>query len=395
MLSGYEGLVLGFSTLGLILGLVITYWLHSRYHLDIVVQPGTAVLEAPAAISVIIPARNEARNIRRCLGEILAQTYPNLEVIVVDDRSTDGTGRILQEIASQCEKDGTGPALKIVPGEDLPPGWAGKPHALAQGAGLAAGEWLCFLDADTFAGLDLLSAAYGAACEHQADLLSILTAQELGTFWEKAVLPLVFTALSVGFSPRRVNDPSSPEAIANGQFILIRRPVYDAVGGHTAIHDQVVEDKALAERVKRSGHRLLVADGRQVARTRMYTNLGEIWEGWTKNIYLGLQDRVGLLLVGVVVAIAGALILPAWLAAGIAWYLTSPALAPALVIVQALLLWGVLLVVRAAVCRAYEIPIGYALTFPLGTGVFAGMMIASAFKVLSGQGVTWKGRRYG
>ena len=120
------------------------------------------------------------------------------------------------------------PRLRVIQGAELPPGWAGKPHALFQGVNAARGEWLCFVDADTFVTPDCLAAVYAAAETHQADLFTIMTQQELGSFWEKAILPLVFTALSVGFSPRRVNDPAKPEAVANGQFIFLRRTVYEA-----------------------------------------------------------------------------------------------------------------------------------------------------------------------
>lgn len=388
-LSLPTGLVV-LSSLGLVIGLAITYWLHSQYHLDVAARPGPLMETELPLISVIVPARNEARNIGRCVRLLLGQSYPNMELIVVDDRSTDETPHILAEI--QAEQ--TDAKLRIVQGVDLTPGWAGKPHALHQGISAAQGQWLCFVDADTFALPDLLSAAYRTAREQRADLFTILTRQELLTFWERVILPLVFTALSVGFSPRRVNDPKYPEAVANGQFILIRRSVYQAVGGYESIRGQVVEDKALAEQVKRSGYRLVVGDGRQVASTRMYTSLNEIWEGWTKNIYLGMRDRVGLLLVGAVVGLVGALVLPAWLFAGAAWYFASGAAEAALIAAQAAVLWLVLLAVRAKASQAFGISAWYAFTLPLGALIFTAMMLASAYKVISGQGVTWKGRRY-
>jgi chlorobactene glucosyltransferase len=126
-------------------------------------------------------------------------------------------------------------------------------------------------------------------------MFTIMTFQILGSFWEKTIMPLVMTALAVGFSPRKVNDPTTKNAIANGQFILIKRSVYDAIGGHKSVKDQIVEDKAISEQVKWNGHRLIVADGEKVASTRMYTSLPEMWEGWTKNIYLGLRDQSSLL----------------------------------------------------------------------------------------------------
>jgi chlorobactene glucosyltransferase len=379
------------SSLGLMIGLLITIWIHSSYQMEIVVHPTPHPArpdQSVPLISVIIPARNEARNIRRCVEALLSQDYPRLELIVVDDRSNDATPQILAEMATRFSN------LQIIKGAEPPPDWAGKPFALTQGADQAMGDWLCFIDADTFCRPACLASALATANQYKADLFSILTDQELGSFWEKTILPLVFTALSIGFPAKRVNDPARPEAIANGQFILIRCAVYQAIGGHRSVHDQIAEDKALAERVKRLGHRLIIADGRAVAQTRMYTNLPEIWEGWTKNIFLGMRDRLGLLLAGAVIGLLGSLLLPFWLIAGVLWLATSGHPAAWVVSGQASLLWAILLWYRVRAARAFHIPAAYALTLPIGTLLFTAMMAASAYKVLSGQGVTWKGRNY-
>ena len=284
--------------------------------------------------------------------------------------------------------------LHIVHGVELPPGWAGKPHALVQGAAAAHGEWLCFMDADTFAEPDLLWSTYRTAMEQQADMFSILTEQELGSFWERAILPLVFLGLSFGFPAQRVNDPHTPDAIANGQFILVRRSVYHAIGGHTAVKDRIDEDKAIAILAKHSGYRLVIADGRMVARTRMYTSLAEMWEGWTKNIYLGLQDRLWLLLFGAFLGLVVSVMLPLWLFGGLVWLASAGGSAAAVVTIEAAVLWTFLMSKRLQACRAFHISGGYAFTFPLGALIFTAMMTASAYNVISGRGVLWKGRRY-
>jgi len=379
------------SSVGLLAAIALTRWIHSGYELDILVDPLAHLPEPAPKISVIVPARNEARNIERCVQALLSQTYPNYELIVVDDRSTDATLEILEELA----KVHSAPArLKVVHGAEPPANWAGKPHALQQGVAQATGEWLCFVDADTFATPALLASSMTAAQANSADLFTILTTQELGTFWEKVVLPLVFTALSIGFPARRVNDPARPDAIANGQFILIRSQVYSAVGGHQAVRERIDEDKALAEVVKRAGYRLIIADGRPVTRTRMYTSLAEIWEGWTKNIYLGLRDRLWLLLLGAVVGLLGALLLPVWFGGGVIWFIATGDLIPALISLEALVVWAHLVAIRVQACRAYQISPFYALSLPLGSLVFTAMMFASAYKVLTRKGVTWKGRTY-
>ncbi|HJR81886.1 MAG TPA: glycosyltransferase [Anaerolineales bacterium] len=375
------------STAVFVGGMFLIYWLHNQYHLDIIVEPAAPPRKAPL-ISVCIPARNEERNIRRCVEAMLAQDYPNLEVIVLNDRSTDSTPQILRQLSAQNDR------LKIINGSDLPEGWAGKPHALYQAAAAARGEWLCFVDADTFVTPQAVSSCYTKALETNADMFTILTFQILGTFWEKVVMPLIMTALSVGFSPRKVNDPNSKDAIANGQFILIRRSVYDAIGGHAHIKDQIVEDKAIAEQVKWNGYRLIVANGYDVARTHMYTSLPEIWEGWIKNIYLGLRGQFSLLILGVLVLLIATLFLPIWAFLGVLWYLRDGGWLAGTVIIEALILWTFLIDRRARAAKAMGISPWYAFTTPLGTGVFAAMMLVSTWKVLSGKGVTWKGRTY-
>jgi chlorobactene glucosyltransferase len=378
------------STAFFIGGMIIIYWLHNQYQMDFVVKPAPPPIGAPL-ISFCVPARNEERNIRACVENLLAQDYPNFEVIVLDDRSTDGTYAILLQLAAKDDR------LRVIQGSDLPTGWAGKPHALYQASAASRGDWLCFVDADTFLSPTSLSSCYAKAIDTQADMFTIMTFQIMGSFWEKTVMPLVMTALSVGFSPRKVNDPNRKDAIANGQFILIKRQVYDAIGGHESVKDNIVEDKAISEQVKWNGYRLIVADGYSVARTRMYTSLPEMWEGWTKNIYLGLRDQAGLLWLGVfgaVIALLAALFLPVWPLLAINWYLHAGSWMAVLVIVESLLFWANLILVRARVARKMEIPGWYAWTTPLGAAVFAAMMITSAFRVLTGKGVTWKGRLY-
>ena len=397
------------STLLFLLALDIIYWVHSQYHMDIVVTPAEVTAPAPL-ISICVPARDEEKNIRRCVESLLAQTYPNLEIIVLDDRSTDSTPQILDELI--MESDGLPSIqkhtltntrasgfqnLRVLYGSDLPDGWAGKPHALFQASASARGEWLCFVDADTFAAPKAIASCYVKALETNADMFTIMTFQELGSFWEKVLMPLVMTALSVGFSPRKVNDPKERVAVANGQFILIKRSVYDALGGHEHIKDQIVEDKALAEQVKWNGYRLVIADGFQMARTRMYTSLPQMWEGWTKNIYLGLRDTPSMLLLGTfgaLLSLIAALFLPIWPLLGFFWYLNGGGWMAISVIAKSLIVWGALLWARANVSHELGISKRYALTVPLGAGLFAAIMLTSAWKVLSGKGVTWRGRVY-
>jgi chlorobactene glucosyltransferase len=242
-----------------------------------------------------------------------------------------------------------------------------------------------------------LSAVYAKATETKADFFTIFTHQEMETFWERTILPLVLTALSVGFPPKKVNDPKSKVAIANGQFIFVKREVYAALGGHGAVKASIAEDKDLAVVTKSAGYRLIVGDGSAFVRTRMYTSLPEMWEGWTKNIYLGLRDDPRLAVLGVFgafLALSAALLLPVWTGLGLYLVVTSGTQESIVILVTALMLWGSLIDWRVQANRAMDVPVWYAITAPLGAGVFGVMMFASAFKVISGKGVTWKGRRY-
>ena len=228
-------------------------------------------------------------------------------------------------------------------------------------------------------------------------MFTILTFQVMDSFWEKVVMPLVMTGLSAGFSPRKVNDPKRKDAIANGQFILVKRVVYDAIGGHESVKGSIVEDKAIAEQVKWNGYRLIIADGMQLARTRMYTSLPEMWEGWTKNIYLGLRDQPSLMALGIfgaLLAIIVSLFMPAWPVLGMLWYLNGGGWMALTVLVQSLLLWAYLIYARSFMAIQMGISPWYSLTTPLGAAVFGAMMFTSTWNVLSRRGVTWKGRIY-
>jgi glycosyltransferase involved in cell wall biosynthesis len=230
-------------------------------------------------VSAIIPARNEEASIARALESVAAQ--PEIvEVIVVDDQSTDGTGAILAELAARI------PKLKILnTGDALPPGWAGKNYAVSIGAAVATGDWLLFTDADTYHLHGSTRRALCDAVEHDAVLVSYSPEQELESFWERALIPFVYCRLANKFSFARVNDRRQPDAAANGQFLLLLREVYEKLGGHAAIAGQILEDVALARRVKGAGYGIYFTAPFGTVRTRMYRSFGAMWQGWTKNLY--------------------------------------------------------------------------------------------------------------
>lgn len=225
--------------------------------------------------------RDEEANVADAVASLDLQ--PELvEIIVVDDQSTDVTPAILAELAQRI------PRLKIMRTDSLPAGWTGKNHAVAEGANAAspASRWLLFTDADTRHMPGSLAVALCTAEEKRAALVSFSPAQEMGTFWERALIPVVYCKLARRFQYDRINDAHLPDAAANGQYMLIRRDAYDAVGGQAAVRGCILEDLELARRIKSAGYPICFAPGQGIARTRMYCSFGAMWEGWTKNLYL-------------------------------------------------------------------------------------------------------------
>jgi len=238
----------------------------------------------PTEILIIIPARNEEASLASCLESLVGQTGVAFEIIVVNDHSTDRT----REIASSF------PNVKVMDAPQLPRGWTGKNNALIAGAAQANGEWLLFTDADTVHLPGSLARALKEANAGQAALLSYSPEQIVSGFWEKAVMPVIFAELAAHYRPSEVSDPTSPAAAANGQYILIRREAYDAVGGHAAVADNILEDVELARAVKRSGRKILFRFGGDAVRTRMYRSFSQLREGWTKNLAILFPSPVRL-----------------------------------------------------------------------------------------------------
>jgi chlorobactene glucosyltransferase len=330
-------------------------------------------------VSVIIPARNEARNIERCLRSVLATRYSPIEVIVVDDRSTDGTAEIVEPA--------TGNRLRLVRGAELPDGWFGKPWAIEQGYRVARGELLLFADADTRHEPELLPRAVRGLQEERVDLFTVLPRQEMRTFWERLIQPHVFVALESRFAYlASVNRTRTYwNAIANGQFILTTRAAYEGVGRHEAVKHSVADDVALAQNYVRAGKDIFIAQAREFMTTRMYGSLREILAGWTKNLASGAPLMAPPIAI-VRAALPYLMWLPAlfWLAPPILWLATGWHWAEIATVVS-LLTWIVVYITERA-------PVWYALLYPLGSAVVAFIMIRSAWR--GRRLIEWRGRSY-
>ena len=231
-------------------------------------------------VSVIVPARNEEACLEICLESLVEQRGIPFEVIVVDDGSTDNTRKIAESFH----------AVRVMSAPPLPENWCGKSNAVAFGARHARGDWFLFTDADTFHKPGSLARAVAEAEKHGADLLSYSPEQVVKSFWERAIMPVVFAELAATFKPKEVSDPRSSVAAANGQYLLVRRHAYELIGGHAAIAHTLLEDVDLARSIKEAGGRLFFRYGGEAVRTRMYRNFRQLREGWTKNLALLFPD---------------------------------------------------------------------------------------------------------
>jgi chlorobactene glucosyltransferase len=334
-------------------------------------------------ISAVIPARNEEVSIARAVESVAAQPEVG-EVIAVDDQSSDRTGEILRELAVQI------PKLRVLRTGELPAGWTGKNYAASLGAAAAQGEWLLFTDADAFHYPGSARRALSDAVDHDAVLVSYSPEQEMKTFWERALIPYVYCRLAAKFSYGAVNDPARPDAAANGQYLLVLRDVYRSVGGHAAVAGEILEDVALARRVKEAGYKIYFTAPIGVVSARMYRSFGAIWQGWTKNLYTLMGGTPGSMFrelkgfgwVGF------AVFLLVWRelmrhAGTEAWYVPVAAL---------ILLAGLHLGYGIALYRNLY-PVSYIRYYVPAECLYAAILVVSGWKSARGS-VEWKGRTY-
>lgn len=337
-------------------------------------------------VSILVPARNEQdRVLEPCIRSILAQDYGNFEVIAVNDRSTDQTGAILETLAKSDQR------LRVIEGEELPAGWLGKPYAMQQAINHARGEWILATDADMIFEVSAVRTALERTFENDGDALTLVPRFEMGSFWERVMIPTwawVFLMFEVFY---RVNDPRSDRAAGIGGFFLMRRTALERVGGYEALKDEVMEDARLAERIKRSGARFLIERAPELIRTRMYKTFREGWECSTKNWFSGVNFSFPFAMVCVVSMYLGAVV-PVLIAL-VAAIATASGTDLSALLVPAALSWLLQVLVMAIVMRHSEVSLLYALTVPLGVALLYAMLFDSSVRVVTGAGVTWKGRK--
>ena len=335
-------------------------------------------------VSIVVPARNEEREVAAAVGSLLAQDYEDFEVLVVEDRSTDGTARILARLARES------PRLKVIPGRDPPPGWLGKPHALSLGAREATGEILLFVDADVRYDPRCLAQLVGFLLESRVEFVALLPRLEARGFWENVLMPYVLTAYFFGPGLLANSDRARWIAAGGGAGNMVRRRAYEALGGHAAIRDSVIDDIHLALRAKRAGYRSRAVLAHDRAAVRMYRGFREVWDGFSKNMAYAFNGALGVLLamltaVSVLLAVVppgvllarmlGAEVAPAdlWLAA------TGTALP---------------ILARMLLAGAFGDPLWPAVTHALMSAVWAGIIGRSFFHRVVRRRLTWRGREF-
>lgn len=355
-----------------------------RTHRPLVPTRGTLI--SPPKISIVVPARDEEKNLPACLATLSKQEYPDFEIVVVDDRSSDKTPAMVEEWKRTSRVPFSGVRV-----EKLPPGWTGKNHAMWVGSRAAAGEWILFTDADTLHDPKCLATAMETAHRLQIDFLTLAPETVAITFWEHVVQPLAVGSLALWFDPMKVNDEKSGVTLANGQFILVRKSVYEKVGGNESVKNEVVEDVELAKKMRAAGFSVKFLDGTKLYSTRMYSSLAEIHRGWAriftylfeKNVW-AILHKIGLFLCFSIFPFVA-----------FAWQATlgvseSPAFdRPALALATLLCLF--IFTIRAIGNRAVRANPLSALLHPLGSLVMIWILSSCIIRILGNLPSAWRG----
>ncbi|WP_239112881.1 glycosyltransferase family 2 protein [Halomicronema sp. CCY15110] len=376
-----------------IYGMVVFFGLQ-RQSLDEAprIAPLTDQPTALPLVSVIIPAYNEAVNIQDCIKAVLNSELPNpgdLQILVADDDSTDATKTLAQALADQDDRV----QVIAVPPRPQDAVWLGKNWACTQAVSQATGNYLLFIDADVRLAPKAIATAVTQAEQDDIDLLSLVPNILCGCLAEWLVQPVMASILAVGFNFAAVNDPTqSEQAFAAGPFMLFRRAAYDAIGGHQAVADNLVEDVALARLIKQRGHRLYYALGLDLFQVRMYQNWAGLWEGWTKNYYLGAGRNIYSTLYS---ALSMLVVFTApWLGLGLALVLISNG-GSLIGIATVLLGMGAIVrqyVYRRETAQRFRQPLRYFWLSWLSGLLVAAIAIGSIIKTETGWGWTWRGR---
>jgi len=382
--------VLIWTALGCYALVVAGWWLRHVLlslprRLDLIVAPDDA--GPPAAVSVVVPARNERRRIAPCIASLLSQGAVVREILVVDDRSGDGTGDYVRQVA------GDDPRVRVLRVNALPAGWSGKAHACDVGGRAASADWILFTDADCRFLPGGLAGAVAYAERYKVDFLTLWLRADHRSFWEHTLIPLCGALILYWFPPFRANRPHARLAYATGQFILIRRETYLRIGGHQAARDAVIEDIPLARQARRAGLRMRTALGTDVVAVRMYTSFREIWAGWTR-IFIGALQRRWKLLWSVVSVLGGSLMPSLAAPAAGALVLASGWPAGPAATTAVVLVWLHFVAVYSVSARTWRLcrcDARYLLLYPVSCVVVVAILLRAWWWMVRERPIVWRG----
>lgn len=368
-----------FASITLAIAIVISF--HALINMVSAIKPIPGNGKDYGLVSILIPARNEAKVIEKCVRSLMSQDYKELEIIVYNDQSTDDTGSIINRLAKEDSR------VKVMHGTHLPTGWVGKCHGCHQMSIEAKGTWLLFGDSDIAMKSDAISRALATAEKHQVSFMSLFPRFDNHSFWEKMILPLFYFYLYSFLPIWAINKSKHTDLVAaNGSFILISRTLYDQIGGHEVVKDKVLEDVLLARHIKGKGHKIVYGDGSSIYSAHMYDNLASIWEGFSKNGFSFFKWNY---------AMASMFIITGLL---LCW---SPFLIVLLRIghgtlflsLEALTIF-IYLATMAIISTHLRQGIWVVIFFPVSLFLSFMVILNSMYRVATGKGVTWKGRSY-
>lgn len=341
-------------------------------------------------VSILVPARNEAgRILEQAVRSMTHQDYPSVEVIVIDDRSTDDTFAILEEIARHE------PRLRAVRGGPLPPGWLGKPWALEQARRAARGRWLLATDADVIFEPQAVRLGVTMAYRGRYDAVTFLPDVGGESFWVRVVLPVAAWLIALVLPPEKTNDPASPVALGCGAYFLLRREAIEAIGGYEAIREEVADDVATARALKAKGLKLRLENAQALLFTPMYESLAELWNGFSKNAFAGAGNRLSVVLANGLLNLTATMLPIVVAAVALGLWLGASITEAKPVAIMALVAWGAMTAAFVPVYHAVGHGAWYAPLAGVANFVMVLVLANSAYRMLTGKGVAWKDERVG
>lgn len=369
-------LVLGLLTLG-VAAVLSVQLLAGLRSLPRLAEVSPALPATPPGVSIVVAARDEVRHIAAAVGTLLDQDYPDFEVIVVDDRSTDGTGPLLDRLAWDRE------TLRVVHVTELPEGWLGKNHALDRGAELASGELILFTDADVMMRSDALRRAVSLLTAHGLDHLAVAPRIHAGGAWATMTVGMFLVVFSTVFRPWKARDPDSRHAIGIGAFNLVRAEAYRSIGGHAAVALRPDDDVRLGRALKDAGYRQEAASGRETLSVEWYPSLRAMARGLRKNAFAVVEYRLSLVLAGTGLPLLFCFwpIAALVVTTGLVWWLNAGVVA-----------LGV--ITTGATARGHGVPAWTGLTYPIGSLLLLWIVWAAAIRVVLTGSVEWRGTEY-